>query len=284
MPNVKKFVINCLIIILISIPVCIGIIAYIEKQNTQSLYQDLQEKDKLITAALHSGDFSLLSGTNNDLLTPNYQSLKEEFIQVGKFLKLQNVRFVYAVRKNPEGVIFLLDSVNPNDAGYSAPGTLYTNPPQALIDSFDHPSSFTTGPYTDEYGTYISAYTPLYLPDGNLTAMIVMDIEYPPVLKTLLAKRLIMTCISIGSVLLIIIFYYFIFRIFEARRMIQIQQKELIESKNRLEESINNLEKERLISENRNKDLEKINSLMINRELKMIDLKKEIAGLKNKIS
>lgn len=238
----------------------------------------------MVAASLRASDFAQLSGTNSDFSNTYYQALKEQFMHIGVFLKSEGIRWMYATRMSPKGIVFLLDSADPSDPGYSAPGVLYALPPLALQESFEKPSFFIAGPYTDEYGTYISAFAPVYLTDGTLIAMIAVDMDYQPIQNAIRTRRIYIVEIGVGLLVVTLVIYYFLFLILEAKRTTAIQQRDLDASKNRIQATINELEKERQVTEARNRELERMNTLMVNRELKMIELKKELDKLRKKDS
>lgn len=273
----KKFIVRGVVFVLFCVAIAIGVIVFIEYRARQTQYQNFENKIQLITSSLRPSEFSNLSGTNYDLDTANYQAIKAQFIQIGKFLKSENVRWIYAMRSTPEGIIFLSDSVEPSDSSYASPGTIYEEPPDILKNNFDQPSPFFYGPYTDEYGIFISAFVPLFTSDGKLTAIIGGDIDYTPLHQSILARRLRMIGMTVGVTTILLTIYYFAFRIFEIKRLVTIQQKEIEISKNKTQTATSQTEK-------RTEELERLNKFMVNRELKMIELKKEIEQLKGEKS
>ncbi len=88
---------------------------------------------------------------------------------------------IYTMRRLPDGtILFGPENIPPDDPRASPPGTVYEKPPAALRSVFAEHTPQVTGPYTDEYGTYVSAFVPLLDPQTNtLTAVLGMDIETP---------------------------------------------------------------------------------------------------------
>ena len=70
-----------------------------------------------------------LSGTNDDLNTENYNFLKQTFLRIGEVAKAFGIKWIYIVRIEDNKVVFLIDSVNPDEKGYSVPGEIYQQVP-----------------------------------------------------------------------------------------------------------------------------------------------------------
>lgn len=92
------------------------------------------------------------------------------------------IRFIYTTRLLPDGrVTFVVDAEeNPQD--FSALGDVYAEVSPELKQAFEAPRgsqpSYITGRFhTDAWGTWMSAYAPLYLPDGRLEAVLGLDIS-----------------------------------------------------------------------------------------------------------
>ena len=89
-----------------------------------------------------------------------------------------NLRFVYTMRKEQDNIYFVVDAGLPGEADISAYGDLYTNPSQTLVDNFDSMTEtiVETDFYTDEFGKFLSAYTPIYTSDGQRVGVLGVDI------------------------------------------------------------------------------------------------------------
>jgi hypothetical protein len=131
---------------------------------------------KIVAQAIEVTDLAALSGTADDLTSPNYERLKEQLSQIRKADK--KCRFIYLMGRRPNGVIFFfVDSEDPASPDYSPPGEIYDEATD------DDRRVFTTatgnangGPYTDRWGVWISAMTPVFQPDTNrMLAVLGMD-------------------------------------------------------------------------------------------------------------
>ncbi len=89
-----------------------------------------------------------------------------------------DIRFVYTMRYDDEGIYFVVDAVEPGEEGASPYGTRYEEPGPVLGANFRNLSQpmVENSFYTDEYGTFISAYAPIKKSDGSLAGIIGVDI------------------------------------------------------------------------------------------------------------
>ncbi len=121
---------------------------------------------------------------NGDLFVSINSSSDPAFEQI----RLQNLRirssdpdlaFVYTMRFDSQGLYFVVDAVEPGDPLGSAFGERYNIPGPVLAANFttmDHPM-VENDFYTDEYGTFLSAYAPFYTSDNQLAGIIGVDIS-----------------------------------------------------------------------------------------------------------
>lgn len=93
---------------------------------------------------------------------------------------------IYTMRQNDKGIIyFYLDAGDPEylpDPPGVAP---YEQPSELLLATFASPSGTVAEPdiYTDEFGTVISAYVPIYKQDGSLESILAVDMKADTVIK-----------------------------------------------------------------------------------------------------
>lgn len=102
-------------------------------------------------------------------------------------IRLQNLKilrsdpdfvFVYTMRKDPQGIYFVVDGNELNADGFSPYGERYLKPSPFLVENFDSMTSPIVEPdtYTDEYGTFISAYAPIQTSAGRQVGVVALDI------------------------------------------------------------------------------------------------------------
>ena len=115
----------------------------------------------------------------------NVQAQNDEFFQkiheTNLRIKLSEPEliFVYTMRKSEDGIYFVVDAGLPGEPDISMYGDIYNEPSQTLVDNFDTISSTIVEPdfYTDEFGTFLSGYTPIFTSDGKRAGVLGVDIS-----------------------------------------------------------------------------------------------------------
>lgn len=130
-------------------------------------------------------NITTLAGLQQDgELFQNVREENDEYFQKirEQNLKIRNsdpdLRFVYTMRKDAEGIYFVVDAGFPSEDGYSPLGTRYEEPGPALVENFDSLTRTVLEPdfYTDEYGTFLSGYTPILNAAGQRVGVLGVDI------------------------------------------------------------------------------------------------------------
>jgi len=117
-----------------------------------------------------------LSFTVADGGTPVFERLREQLINEAKMIP--SARWVYSMADLDGLIVFGPESTPLDDPQYSPPGTSYHNPPKELLIAFKQKRLVTAGPYTDEWGTFISAFAPVLDPySGRVLMVIGIDIK-----------------------------------------------------------------------------------------------------------
>lgn len=98
-----------------------------------------------------------------------------------------DIRFLYTMRKVDGNIYFVVDAGMPGEENISAYGDLYEQPSPTLIDNFDSMTDTIVESdfYTDEFDTFLSAYTPIYNSDDRLVGVLGVDV----LANTILAKE-----------------------------------------------------------------------------------------------
>ncbi|MEI6810128.1 MAG: hypothetical protein WCN95_15525, partial [bacterium] len=143
-----------------------------------------------------------LAFTLHDLDTPAFDAIRGKLIQIK--MAIPEARWVYTIASRENRIIFGPDTVATNDSQYSPPGDVYTNPPAELSVALSGKSTITASPYTDEWGTFVSAFVPILDPHSGSVIMVVgVDIKasdwqaqiniarFIPILRALLLAALI---------------------------------------------------------------------------------------------
>ena len=122
------------------------------------------------------------------------------------------LRYVYTMRYDNQGLYFVVDAMEPGEAGAAAYGTRYLDPGPVLAANYRSitrplvENSF----YKDEYGTFLSAYAPIYTSKGTVAGIIgadmnastVVAIEQSVLSRYLLISLLVVVVVTIAGWLL----------------------------------------------------------------------------------
>lgn len=90
------------------------------------------------------------------------------------------LRFVYTMRQDEQGIYFIVDArLSPDEPLISEFGDRYDEPSELLASSFNSMDQTIIEPdfYTDEFGTFLSGYAPIFTSDGTRVGVLGIDIS-----------------------------------------------------------------------------------------------------------
>jgi PAS domain-containing protein len=139
--------------------------------------QELLQQAHLVSHTVDVAHVRLLTGTETDLTSPEYLWLKEQFaaIKAGN----DKYRFVYLLgRPAHDTILVLVDNEPASSAGYSPPGDHFPEATEGHHRVFDTGTEVVAGPFTDRWGTWISALIPVHDPHSHeLLAVLGVDVD-----------------------------------------------------------------------------------------------------------
>jgi len=94
--------------------------------------------------------------------------------------------FVYTLRKDELGIYFVVDArLTPDEALISNYGDRYEQPSETLVANFDSMSRALIEPeiYTDEFGSFLSGYAPIFTSNGEQVGVLGVDISADTILE-----------------------------------------------------------------------------------------------------
>ena len=118
------------------------------------------------------------------------------------------LRFVYTMRKDEQGIYFVVDArLSPDEPLISEYGDRYEKPSDTLVENFDSMTETIIEPdfYTDEFGTFLSGYTPIFTSDGRRVGVLGVDISASTILAQEQEYLLRLVIILLGALLLLVI-------------------------------------------------------------------------------
>jgi two-component system, cell cycle sensor histidine kinase and response regulator CckA len=155
----------------------LGIIfsSWIAVRSDRQLREDLSIHVQIIADSIDQHDIKALSFNLGDRANPAFVRVED---WMKKIARVVGCRSLYSVVKRGDGILFGPENLQEKDQFASPPGTLYKTPPEKLGAVFQNRKAITVGPYTDEYGTFVSAFAPVISRDsGEVLLVIGMDVE-----------------------------------------------------------------------------------------------------------
>lgn len=116
-----------------------------------------------------------LTFTISDKGTPAFEVITEQ-LKAGK--QRVTVRGIFTMFQGDGGVYFGPETYAAGDPLATPPGTEYKKPPAETLNVFQTRRQATVGPYTDEFGTFVTALAPVLDPMNSKCLMVVgLDVE-----------------------------------------------------------------------------------------------------------
>ena len=131
-----------------------------------------------LAALLVNGDLHNQLQNPEDISSAAYQESWDALMQVAA--ADPDLDSVYTMRKNSQGQItFIVDQSSAVDINDFQIGEVYEDPSDLLATQFNSMQSVIVEKnlYTDDFGTFLSAYAPIYRSDGSIDGVIGLDIS-----------------------------------------------------------------------------------------------------------
>ncbi len=194
----KLFLSHFLAVVLVSGSV--GSFFYISAIDSlmQSLRSRLRNSAALLSQSIDAKDMEIIR-TKADIDTEAYK----ETLAMLRRLRRSNpdIAFLYIMRQEAGHLFFVVDS--DETERQAIPGQNYTEAPQAMIDAF-HDPSVDDKPYRDEWGVFLSGYSPLRNGEGKY--LIGIDMRADEVDQKMARLQMTGLLSLLGSLLLALVF------------------------------------------------------------------------------
>ena len=197
-------------ILLLAIDVTMGLVFYFKSKNLL----ETQIKDNamnLTRVVAASVDSSLIDEvwSEDDMESEAYNTLLE---QLTVFYDNAGVEYVYTVRQTADGPQYVVDS-DPEEPGL--PGEEYDEDDETHL-AFEGETVVNSRPFTDEWGTHITAYSPIYNGD-KIVAVVGVDLSYDWIKSQTGKMTILILVICISALLLGAVIVFFITRAISKR-------------------------------------------------------------------
>lgn len=299
-----KITFSIVVFVLMTLSIVFSV-SYLNTRKSMREDLDLRLLNMVNIAVLHVDvDKHSALKTLPDESTQNYLDVKMALRDVRDHST--DIRYIYTMRENEDKEIYFVVDAEEDPTNISHLGEVYEDPNQFLIDNFSKinkpvaEKEFTS----DKWGTWISGYAPFYDKNGNREGVLGIDIKASDIIskqKELFYIYIISFIIS--GILSIILGLYLSRRLVNSITFLTsilkghnkdgiigispIGNDEVGDFTNVLKTTLDQINITQKNTEEKVSDktkmLEKMNKLMIGRELEMIKLKKEVSELKKKI-
>ena len=202
---------------------------FVGRNSDQRIRKDILNQTAFATAALNPEHVKRLTGTLADLKHPEYIRLRQQLMDMKR--ANPQLRWLYVMFLRGGEIPFAVDSIQEGEFGHTNPGVNYKRPPKELFNVFKTGQSITVGPYTDEYGSFISGFAVVRDPvTGRIIAVLGIDVNAGDWRETIARERLQPICITLLIALLFTGFFIVRQRMLESAQLIVISEKRLAEA------------------------------------------------------
>ncbi len=150
---------------------------YLGRIADARIREDLAGRTADVAGAINVDLAKKLTFSDSDKDLPEFRRLRDNMVSIAMYPD-KGFSKVYTVKMKPGGFYFGPEGYGPDDPSSVEPGTIYENPPTELKEVFTEKRTRTAGPYSDEFGTFISAFVPLIDPlTGKVLLAVGIDID-----------------------------------------------------------------------------------------------------------
>lgn len=151
------------IILVISVALGFVVFYFVLKTVNNNFIKELAWTSDISIAAINSDRVKKLSDTLPADISEDvdYIRLKEQFVGMGDKFELKGVDALYILSQHEGQLYFMVESTPKGEALYVPPGEIYAQAPPEAFRAFNNENP-PIAYYTDEYGTYISKFTPIF--------------------------------------------------------------------------------------------------------------------------
>jgi PAS domain S-box-containing protein len=190
--------------------VVFGILNFVNQNKEAQMYSELGLQTNLIHAMIDKEKLAGMTGSVQDLESADYNSIRNQLTDIANASK--NLRYLYIYGLEGDQVVNYIE-VHPDvygkvEADDFFPGDIYTEPSDVMMSVLTTGISATEGPLKDEYGSWISAFEPITLPDGRVL-LLGVDIDARTWLGDMYVARNQITVIAT-------LFVFIVFVVFDA--------------------------------------------------------------------
>jgi len=141
-----------------------------------NMRRDILSYAERIAGTINPERVKFLKFSSEDIKNPSYLRIREQLRLYTSFTG--EVRGVYTMALKDGLLVFGPENYDENDDQASYPGQIYEKPNIEFVKAFDSGMSGTIGPFEDEYGTFVSAFAPVFCSaTGEVILVVAVDVE-----------------------------------------------------------------------------------------------------------
>jgi len=141
---------------------------FFKELNEADMRSDVLASVRAIASGINPDRIKQLSFTADDKDNPAFIRVRKQMRAWGNFSGLKSI---YTMKMVNGKLFFGPESIDETSPMASPPGTEYLSPDRAFINAWISGESGVTGPYTDEYGSFVSGYAPVF---DRMTGQVLM--------------------------------------------------------------------------------------------------------------
>jgi signal transduction histidine kinase len=170
--NASYWYITLLVVILAGLAAT----AYVIVTTSNSIKASLIQRTDSMAELIPANNLTILTGSEQDLASPTYSLSKRSLVSIRE--SNNDIRFIYilGLRYDQKDAFFYLDSEPPESEDYSYPGQSYNEGLEDVKTTVSKKQSWVLPIEQDRWGTWLSAFSPIYNQDGSVAGVLGMDV------------------------------------------------------------------------------------------------------------
>lgn len=214
----------------------LGILFIVSSGIAASVYSKKNTEDRerralinisdVTRAALNPSQVATLQGNIEDLDSPDYQILRKQMVFVNGALENFGAKWMYLMKNDGERWIFCIDPTDESAPDYTPPGTPYDGYPRELDSILNKKSVIIIGPYSDQWGEFISIFDPIKDPgSGEMVGVLGIDVDSRSWKMSILKSQILPISSCVFVLALWIIFFLYLNRKTRYAKELQIKEE-----------------------------------------------------------
>ena len=201
----------------------------VERKTVHHEQEDIRSQTTLVAAALNVDRLARLTASIADKAHPDFLLLRAQLVSMAR--TNPRIRDLYLMFLRVDRIVFVVDSAAEGSSDYVGPGVLYEQPPSALFAVFATGQAAIVGPYTDEYGTFLSGFAPLRSPTGpQIVAVLGLDVAASDLQRAIAQQRAPPIIITMLVTMLFMVFVVVRQRIEKSAREVEVSERSLADA------------------------------------------------------